>query len=128
MNFTIDLHTVLTAVLGSIVGYLWYSKWLFGPMYCKMGHKGAKEHCNCKTSMAYSFIVTLVTAFVLSGFIARGGVVTDGMYMGFILWIGFVATTQISPVIWADRPVKMFLLSTGCKLVQYLVMGGFLAS
>jgi hypothetical protein len=50
------------------------------------------------------------------------------MFVGFLAWIGFVATTQISEVIWGEAPFKLFLLETGCKLLILLAMGGILGA
>ncbi len=120
----------LAAIINMLIGFVWYSKWLFG----STGRKAAlkTDHSTKKeiSRSIYGFIVSLVIAFFLAFFEAFLGVtnVTDGMFVGFCFWLGFVATTQIAPVIWEDRPLSSFFLHTGYKLLSYLVMGGLLGA
>lgn len=130
-NVQIDLLTVVVAAaLNMVIGYLWYSKWLFGPAWHKLCHVSKKDCCSEKTSILFSGIVSLVIAYFLAFFEGYLGIstVTDGMYIGFCIWLGFVATTQISSVIWCGRPVKLFVLNAGAKLLSYLVMGGVIGA
>jgi hypothetical protein len=50
------------------------------------------------------------------------------MFVGFLVWLGFVTTTQLSPVVWSKTPFKLYLLDTGCKLLTFLAMGGILGA
>jgi hypothetical protein len=129
----IDLLTVvIAAVLNMVIGWLWYSKWLFQKQW--MHYCSAKEKDCCKQdnklTLLYGFIVSLVIAYFLAFFEGYLGVttVTDGMFVGFCMWLGFVATTQIGCVIWSNKPLKLFLLNTSCKLVSYLVMSGVIGA
>lgn len=129
-NIQVDLLTVvIAAVLNMIIGFFWYSKWLFGPTWIKL-HKVNMEKEHNKMAMLYAFIVSLVIAYFLAFFEAYMGVttVTDGMFVGFCAWLGFVATTQISAVIWCKCTFKGFLLDTGCKLLSFLVMSGVIGA
>jgi hypothetical protein len=129
-DIQIDLLTVVVAaVLNMVIGFLWYSKWLFGPTWAKLNHVSMKEE-HSKMALVYGFIVSLVIAYFLAFFQAYTGVttVTDGMLVGFCAWLGFSATTQISSVIWGNRPFQAFLLDTGCKLLSFLVMSGVIGA
>jgi hypothetical protein len=125
----IDFLTVfIAAVLNMIIGFFWYSKWLFGPAWVKLAHVRGEKHSSA--SLFYGFIVSLVIAYFLAFFEAYLGVttVTDGMFVGFCVWLGFVATTQISGVIWAQRSFQLFLLDTSCKLLSFLAMSGLIGA
>lgn len=129
-NVQIDILTVvIAAVLNMIIGFFWYSKWLFGPVWMKY-HKMKEGDCGSKICILYAFIVSLVIAYFLAFFEAYLGVttVTDGMFIGFCVWLGFVATTQVSSVIWCKAPFRLFLLDTGCKLLSFLVMSGVIGA
>lgn len=129
-NVQIDMLTVvIAAVLNMIIGFFWYSKWLFGPAWIKL-NKMKMEGEHDKMAMLYAFIVSLVIAYFLAFFEAYMGVttVTDGMFVGFCAWLGFVATTQISSVIWCKTHFKGFLLDTCCKLLSFLVMSGVIGA
>ena len=49
------------------------------------------------------------------------------MQTGFWLWLGFVATTQLSTVIFEERNFGLYLLNVGYQLVACLVCGAVLA-
>lgn len=125
----IDLLTVfVAALLNMLIGFFWYSKWIFGPTWVHLQKFPPETHK--KMSMVYGLISSLVIAYFLSVFEAYVGVttVTDGMFVGFCLWLGFVATTQISSVIWARAPIRLFFIDTGYKLLSFVVMGGVIGA
>ncbi len=126
----VDLLTVVVAaMLNMIIGFFWYSKWLFGPEWMKE-HKVHPESKHMKSAMVYAFIASLVIAYFLALFEGYVGVttVTDGMFVGFCAWLGFVATTQISSVIWCRHSFKGFLIDTSGKLLSFLVMSGVIGA
>jgi hypothetical protein len=124
----IDLFTVfVAAVLNIIIAFFWYSKWLFGPTWEKL--KKMKIQAK-RLSWLYGFISSLTIAYFLAFFQGYLGVTTvsDGMFVGFCFWLGFVATTQISSVLWAKGSFRLFLLDTGYKLLSFLVMSGVIGA
>jgi hypothetical protein len=127
----IDLFTVLiAAILYMIIGMVWYSKYLFGPAWLKLrGMKEAEMKKN-KLNVLWGFLVALVIAYFLAFFEGYLGVTTvsDGMFVGFCLWLGFVATAQITGVIWGKMPFRLFCIDTGAKLLSLLVMGGVIGA
>jgi hypothetical protein len=66
-------------------------------------------------SYGISFVASLVTAFVLAKIIDVTSVTTVlyGMKVGFAVWLGFVATVQLTEVLFAKKPVKLYLINTG---------------
>ncbi len=118
----------VAALLNLIIGFVWYSKWLFGPIWMK--HQQVKEAKPNGTILLSAVVVSLVIAYFLAFFENYLGVTTvsDGMFVGFCLWLGFVATTQIGPVIWEKAPFQLFLIHTGGKLLSFLVMSGVIGA
>ena len=129
-NPHIDLLAILiAAVVYLIIGCVWYSPWLFGTAW--RAHCGfEKDFKTRKFAILWSFIASLVAAYILSFFVAYLGVTTvsDGMFVGFLVWVGFIATTIISRVIWSRASFKLFLIDGGYRLLGYLVMGGILGA
>ncbi|HEY4255002.1 MAG TPA: DUF1761 domain-containing protein [Chlamydiales bacterium] len=121
---------IIAAILYMIVGFFWYSKWLFGPTWLKLANMKASEMKHPGKATFYGAINALVVAYFLAFFESYLGVTTvlDGMFVGLTLWLGFVATTQISPVIWCKASPKLFLIDTSGKLVSLLVMGGVIGA
>jgi hypothetical protein len=122
------LVVFIAAAINMVIGFFWYSKWLFGDAYQRLQKNVPKKMG--VSSVIYGFLVSLLIAFFLSFFQAFLGVtsVTDGIFIGFCFWLGFVATTQISAVIWSNQPIRLFFLHTGYRLVSYLVMSGILGA
>lgn len=124
----VDLLAVLFAALVNMtISYFWYSRWLFGELWMQLSNASKELRM---ISLFWSCLVALVTAYALAFLEALLVVTTvsDGMFVGFLAWLGFVTTTQISQVIWAKTPLKLYLLDTGCKLLIFLAMGGLLGA
>lgn len=122
------LTVVIAAALNLIICGVWYSKWLFGPTWLKL--KGIKSEKTNGVTMVYGAIVSLVIAYFLAFFEGYLGVTTvsDGMFIGFCIWLGFVATTQIASVLWEKESFQLFLIHSGCKLLGFLVMSGVIGA
>ena len=133
----IDLRSVLVAAIASmVVGFLWYSPVLFArPWMVLMGYdpedKTRLEEMRKGAGKMYalSFLASLVSAMVLAKIIliTTVGSALYGMKVGFAVWLGFVTTVQLTNVLFAKQPVKLYLINTGYQLVCYLVMGAILA-
>lgn len=124
------IAVVIAAVLNMVIGFFWYSKWLFGSAWIKLSKLNEKElHVDAKT-LAMTFVASFMIAYFLSLFEGALGVttVTDGMFVGFLFWLAFVATTQISCYIWGKKPFQLFLIDTGYRLLSFLVMSGLIGA
>ncbi len=121
---------IVAAVLNMIIGALWYSKWLFGETWSQLCKEKGETMKPNKLAFLYAFIASLVIAYFLYFFESyfRVTSVSDGVFVGFCVWLGFVATTQASSVIWCNKSPKLFVLNTGSKLLSYLVMGGVIGA
>jgi len=133
----INLWSVLVAAIATmVVGFLWYSPLLFArPWMVLMGYdpedkaKLAEMQKGAGKMYALSFVASLVSAVVLAKIIAITTVSSAlyGMKIGFAVWLGFVTTVQLTSVLFARQPVKLYLINTGYQLVCYLAMGAILA-
>jgi len=124
------LTIVIAAVLNMAINFVWYSHWLFGKQWMALAKIKEEQMKDQRGAIAWSLVVSLVLSFMLAWFIFNLGVtsVQDGLFVGFCAWLGFVATTQISKVIWCKKPFKLFLIETGNRLAALLVMGGILGA
>jgi hypothetical protein len=133
----INLWSVLVAAIATMaVGFLWYSPLLFArPWMVLMGYdpenktKLEEMRKGAGKMYALSFLASLVSALVLAKIILITTVSSAlyGMKVGFAVWLGFVTTVQLTNVLFAKQPVKLYLINTGYQLVCYLVMGAILA-
>ena len=113
VNYTLILAaTVVQFVLGA----LWYSPLMFGKMWMQvmeMGNKSKEELAKLQKEMApfyaLQFVLAFITTFCLAQVLEMGKIVDANysVYMGaFWTWFGFIATTQVSAVIWGNTKKK----------------------
>ncbi len=127
---------LVTSVATMVIGFLWYSPLLFArPWMRLMGYdpddkaKLAEMQKEAGKLYGIAFVATLIAAAVLAKIIDLTSVVSIfyGMKVGFGIWLGFVATTQLTGALFTKQPMKLFLINTGYQLVCYMVMGAILA-
>ena len=127
------LAVLVAAIAGMIVGFIWYGP-LFGKMWMRMmGFDKKKMNEAKKKGMGktyfLAFLTSLIMSYVLAHFVAyvQASTIADAAVLGFWLWIGFFATTQLGMVMWEGKPVKLYILNTLHYLVTLVVMSGILA-
>jgi hypothetical protein len=134
----VNLWSVLAAAVATmIVGFLWYSPFLFAkPWTLAMGYdpndKAKMEEMRRGAGKLYgiTFVASLISAFVLAKIIdvTTVSAILYGMKIGFAVWLGFVTTVQLTSTLFKRRPIKLYLIDTGYQLVCYLAMGAILAT
>ena len=127
------LAVLVAAVVHFMIGGLWYGL-IFGNTFIKLigwspeklaqvaGQSHGKEYL-------FAFLTSLVLVYVLAHFVqyTKARNAADGMQTGFWLWLGFVATTQLSAVVFEERSWGLYLLNIGYQFVACLVAGAILA-
>jgi hypothetical protein len=130
------LAILVAAISTMVVGFLWYSPVLFAkPWMREMGYdpndKAKMQEMQKSAGLAYagSFLASLVSALTLALFLhwLRAEGLHFGLIVGFHVWLGFVATVQLTGVLFMKQSMKLFAINTGYQLVCYLVMGAILA-
>ena len=131
---TINYLAVLVAAIASmVIGFLWYGP-LFGKQWIQFMDFDKKKINEAKKKgmgkiYALAFLTALIMSYVLAHFVdyVEAMTIADGAVLGFWLWIGFFATTQIGSVLWEGKPVKLYLINTLHYLVALAVMAVILA-
>lgn len=124
---------LVAAIISMIIGGFWYSPILFGKAWMKLSGISEEQMKEGKKRMGKAYVVTFITllimAYVLSHIVYAFGAATisGGLQAGFWVWLGFIATTMLGPVLWMGKPVKLYILDTGHYLVAALLMGAILA-
>ncbi len=79
-----------------------------------------------------SVINNLLISFVMAIFINSAEVHYQvwtafyGMWIAFLLWIGFIVTREATMSIWEGRPWKVWLINVSYYLIGFLLMGAIL--
>jgi len=128
---------VVAAIVWMVVGLLWYSPLLFArPWMLAMGFdpddKAAVQALRKAGHRLYgiAFVASLLSAAVLAKFFyaTRTFSVLRGLEIAFAVWLGFVATVQLTGVLFGRRNLRVFVIDTGYQLVGYVVAGAILAA
>ena len=133
----INIWGVLVAAVATmIIGFIWYSPMLFAKPWMRlmgidMNDKAKLAEMQKGAGKLYgmSFVASVVSAVVLAKIIdiTTVNTIPYGMKVGFAVWLGFVATVQLTGALFGKQPIKLFLINTGYQLVCYLAMGAILA-
>jgi Protein of unknown function (DUF1761) len=124
---------IVAAIVHFMIGGIWYGL-IFGNKFIqligwspeKLAQVGNQNHTK---EYVFAFLSSLILVYVLAHFVqytkAKGA--TDGMQTGFWLWLGFIATTQLSTVVFEERNFGLYLLNIGYQFVACLLTGALLA-
>jgi hypothetical protein len=129
------LAVVVAALFNWLLGALWYSPFLFAPQWMKALNinpkslEQRKKALSMSTIMAVSFaslwVLSYVLAFVLELTSAR--TLGAGALTGFLLWLGFVATTSLSSVLYESKPVTVYWIYNAYQLIAIVLSAAVLA-
>lgn len=125
-----------------ILGAIWYLPGLFGKCCfkkdeccattstgCPVGEAKPSE-CSSSKVGAYigEFFICLVIAYILALFIeiSQADQIVEGITVAIWAWLGFVATTHLSAVLWGFKPFKVYLINAAFLLLGFILMGGIL--
>ena len=131
-EFQINYLAVGVAALVTIlIGAVWYSPLLFGNLWLK-ANGYTQEQMREKTGRALmvSLFCYLVMAFVLSVLVSYADVSTvlQGAFLGFLVWIGFLATLGLTAHVYSEKPLSIYVIDAGYQLVYAVAMGVILAA
>lgn len=123
LNSISYVGVIIAAIAGMLVGFLWYSDFLFVKKWMELSKISPKQMEN--TSMAVSagmgfgvtFVLTLCLASMYHYF---GSLESALMALEFLLF--FVAVESLGGLIWEKIPLTLYLINVGHKIVSWLVI------
>ncbi len=124
---TIQWWAILVGVaFNMILGSLWYSKLMFWKTW--MGLVGVDEERakqGANKAMFGMVVLAFITVYVMAHFVAytKADTILTGLTTGLWLWLGFVVPVKGSEVLFAKRPVQLFLIDASYQLVALLGLG-----
>ena len=131
---SVNYLAVLAAAIASmVVGFIWYGP-LFGKQYMALMNFDKKKIQEAKKKgmgkqYTITFLTSLIMGYVIAYFVdyAQASTIAEGVVLGFWLWIGFFATTQLGIVLWEGKPLKLYVIKTLNELVTLAVMAAIIA-
>jgi len=112
---------IYAAIANIVIGMLWYSTFLFGKPWMKL--VGLKKDFKPKMfpSMLGAIVSSLLIASTLSLFSTAFFI--PSIVIAFYAWLGFVVTVSLNDVLWAQKPIGLYLINNSYYLVSFLIMG-----
>ena len=117
------LAIIIVTVIEFFLGFLWYSKVIFGKLFLK--HLGkSQDEVQMKAldgilSVVASFLTFLFFAVVLD-LIGSFDLVIS-LVLALVVWVGFIATSNYYGVIYEGRNKMLYLIFILYKLVGLLI-------
>ena len=133
------LAVIACVVVSMIVGSLWFNPKTFFPMWWKAIGKSNKDQPSMTAgNPAVTWGLTILAALIEAIFMALmvkamgsmtpgGATLGSGAFAGFVLWLGFVATTSLTNKIFAGQ-LKAWVLEAGNHLVTMVLMGAIVGA
>ena len=118
------LAVFIAGVVSMAIGMLWYSPVMFGRHWMSLSGITPESMEKCKDGMGRTYALGF-----LAGLLKAGAVyyilklllfssLSKNLEVAFVLWLGFVATTLYSSVIWEKKPAALYLINSGYYLVN----------
>jgi hypothetical protein len=130
-SFPINWWAVIVAALVKFVlGWAWYSPPVMGKQWqALVGQTDAEVRAGLPRAIPIDIIASLVMAFILLHAVHYAGATTllQGAAVGFLNWLGFIATVQIGQVVYEKKPWRLFVINNVYLVVALIVMGAILA-
>lgn len=120
------------AIVGVIIGMIWYNPAVFGKQWMKAMGKTEKEmekeKQNMGTGYLVAFVATLLGAFMLSQVVGLllGKTPIEGAIAGFWVWLGFLMPVAAVAATFGGKK-QVFWIDAGHHLVLFAIMGAILA-
>ncbi len=117
-------------VVSMAIGMLWYSPVLFGKAWMELSGCGPEKIAEAKAKgMGKTYFLAFLNGLVMSAAIYYLAIwatetvtVQDAVILAAVLWLGFIATTLFSSVLWEQKPLKLYFIKTGCSLVTMILV------
>jgi len=126
VNFGVNyLPVVVSAVVALVIGFMWYSPPVFGSRWMAyLGTTQAQLGNPGPTGMAVGIVASLLNAWVLAVLSLNlgGKSITDGLMLGALAWLGFMATITAAQVSFEKKPWGFWILNNAHNLLIQVLM------
>ena len=120
---------IVAAIIHWILGGVWYA--IFSkPFTAFIGSDKLRELESHSEAMAFllAFMSSLIIAYLLARLLrlTRAESLFDALKIVFLVWLGFIAATQLTTVLFEARNLGLYLLGVGYQLVACALAGTIL--
>lgn len=122
------LAVVVCVVIAMISGFIWYHPKVFFPAWWsgigKSGQVGNPNPMIYVFTILAAIVQAVSLAFVLNTM--GSNTAATGALAGFMLWLGFVAPTNLVNKLFAGHGFKVWAIEAGNHLLNFLLFGAIL--
>lgn len=125
MNFAVNYLAVIAATVAAfVIGFIWYAPPVFGKRWLAYLGKTQAELGGPGPGFALAIVAALVNAWVLALFALNlgGKVLSDGIALGALAWLGFMATTSAADHIFTKKPWGLWVINNLHNLLVQMVL------
>jgi hypothetical protein len=127
---SINWWATLAAVASNfVIGGVWYSPALFVNSWLEMSGVAKSDfNSGLPKALVGDLFSSVAMALVLDLVLRSTGTADlgHGLFVAFLMWLGFVAATLLGSVTYEHRPIKYFAINAGYRLVAMMSMGAIL--
>jgi len=132
INFGVNyLAVVVAAVVALVIGFIWYSPRVFGTRWMTyLGTTQAQLGNPGPTGMLVGVVASLINAWVLAVLALNlgGKSVTDGVLLGVLAWLGFMATITAAQISFEKKSWGLWVLNNAHNLLVQVIMAAIVTA
>lgn len=119
------LAVIVAAVVKFLIGWGWYSPALFGKQWQELNKMTAADvQAGMVPALIAEAVGDLIMAYILARFVGHYGFGFGiGILVGFMAWLGFVATVLANQIFYERKPQQLIVINGGYLLISLVVMG-----
>ena len=132
VNFGVNyLAVIVAAVVALVIGFAFYSpqtlgrRWMayLGTTQAQLGNPGP-------VGMATGIVASLVNAWVLALLAMNlgGTTIGDGVMLGILCWLGFMATITAAQISFEKKPWGLWVLNNAHNVLVQIVMAAIVTA
>ncbi len=119
------LAVIVAAVIALVIGFIWYSPRVFGNRWMAyLGTTQAQLGNPGPTGMAVGVVASHLNAWVLAVLSLNlgGKSLTDGVMLGVLAWLGFMATLTAAQISFEKKPWGLWVLNNAHNVLVQVIM------
>jgi len=132
VNFGVNyLAVVVAAVVALVIGFIWYSPRVFGNRWMAyLGTTQAQLGNPGPTGMLVGVVASLINAWALAVLALNlgGKSVTDGILLGVLAWLGFMATITAAQISFEKKSWGLWVLNNAHNLLVQVIMAAIVTA
>jgi len=132
VNFGVNyLAVIVAAVVALVIGFAYYAPQTFGKRWMAyLGTTQAELGNPAPMGIATGVVASLVNAWVLAVLSLNlgGKTLTDGVMLGILVWLGFMATLTAAQISFEKKPWGLWLLNNVHNVIVQVVMAAIVTA